>query len=127
MVPDPMARSRPAASHRLCQGGADTGGVVSKVLKRVLAWLVLSGLAFWLLYWVVAVGIAMIGAIAVVVSLMSLDWDEHSTFEQREADRARRRKERYERNADRRARDRARYEAGKAAEERKQARKAGTS
>jgi hypothetical protein len=98
--------------------------VASRVLKRVLAWLVVTGLAFWLLYWVVAVGIAMIGGIAVVVSLMSTDWDQHSTFEQREADRARRRKERYERNAGKRARDRARYEAAKAAEERKQARKA---
>jgi hypothetical protein len=95
------------------------------VLKSVLVWLVVTGLAFWLLYWVVAVGIAMIGGIAVLVVLMSADWDSHSTFEQREADRARRRKERYERNAGKRARDRARFEAAKAAEARKQARKAG--
>jgi biopolymer transport protein ExbB/TolQ len=98
--------------------------VASRVLKSVLVWLVATGLAFWLLYWVVAVGVAMIGAIAVLVVLMSADWDRHSTFEQREAERARRRKVRYERNAGRRARDRARYEAGRAAEARKQARRA---
>lgn len=95
------------------------------MLKRVLVWLVVTGLAFWLLYWVVALGISMIVGIGVVVSLMSIDWDQHSTYEQREAERARRRKERYERNAGKRARDRARYERAKAAEERRQARKAG--
>jgi hypothetical protein len=99
--------------------------VASQVLKRVLGWLVVTGLAFWLLYWVVAVGITIMVGIAVLVSLMSLDWDRHTTYEQREADRARRRQERYERNAGKRARDRARYEAGKAAEARRQARKAG--
>jgi hypothetical protein len=101
------------------------GVVVARVLKRVLVWLVVTGLAFWLLYWVVALGISMIVGIGVVVSLMSIDWDQHSTYEQREAERARRRKERYERNAGKRARDRARYERAKAAEERRQARKAG--
>ena len=99
--------------------------MVSRVLKRVLVWLVVTGLAFWLLYWVVALGISVIVGIGVVVSLMSIDWDQHSTYEQREAERARRRKERYERNAGKRARDRARYERAKAAEERRQARKAG--
>jgi hypothetical protein len=99
--------------------------VSSRVLKSVLVWLVVTGLAFWLLYWVVAGGIAVIGGIAVLVVLLSADWDQHSTFEQREAERARRRKLRYERNAGRRAKDRARYEAGRAAEERKQARRAG--
>jgi hypothetical protein len=98
--------------------------VASRVLRSVLVWLVVTGLAFWLLYWVVAVGIAVIGGIAVLVVLLSADWDQHSTYEQREADRATRRKERYERNAGRRARDRARYEAGRAAEARKQSRKA---
>jgi hypothetical protein len=107
-------------------GGARIlAGVASQVLKRVLVWLVVTGLAFWLLYWVVALGITIIIGIGVVVSLMSLDWDQHTTYEQREADRARRRKERYERSAGRRAKDRARYEAAKAAEARRQARKAG--
>jgi hypothetical protein len=99
--------------------------VASQVLKRVLVWLVVTGLAFWLLYWVVALGITILIGIGVVVSLMSLDWDQHTTYEQREADRARRRKERYERSAGRRAKDRARDEAATAAEARRQARKAG--
>lgn len=96
-----------------------------QVLKRVLVWAVVSALAFWLLYWVVAVGITIIVGIGILASVMSLDWDQHSTYEQREAERARRRKERYERTAGKRAKDRARYEAAKAAEERRQARKAG--
>jgi fatty acid desaturase len=99
--------------------------VASQVLKRVLVWAVVTALAFWLLYWVVAVGIAIIGFIALLVTLLSLDWDAHSTYEQREAERARRRQERYDRTAGKRAKDRARYEAAKAAEERRQARKAG--
>jgi hypothetical protein len=52
---------------------------------------------------------------------MARDWDQHPTFEDREAARARRRKEKWERNADARARDRARWEAHQA----KQAKKAG--
>jgi DNA-binding helix-hairpin-helix protein with protein kinase domain len=81
------------------------------LLRAGLVWLVVSALAFWLLYWVVALGIAVIGAIAVLVAVLSADWDQHSTFEQREAERARRRRAKYERNAGKRARDRARYEA----------------
>jgi hypothetical protein len=101
------------------------GRVATQVLKRVLVWVVVSALAFWLLYWVVAVGLTIIVGIGVLVSLLSLDWDAHSTYEQREAERARRRQERYDRTAGKRAKDRARYEAAKAAEERRQARKAG--
>jgi hypothetical protein len=86
------------------------------LLRAGLIWLVVTALAFWLLYWVVAVGIAIMGAIAVAVAVLSADWDQHSTFEQREAERARRRKARYERNAGKRAKDRARYEAALARE-----------
>jgi DNA-binding helix-hairpin-helix protein with protein kinase domain len=82
------------------------------LLRAGLIWLVVSALAFWLLYWVVALGITIMGAIVVLVAVLSADWDQHSTFDQREAERARRRKQKYERNAGKRAKDRARYEAG---------------
>jgi DNA-binding helix-hairpin-helix protein with protein kinase domain len=82
------------------------------LLRGGLIWLVVSALAFWALYWVVALGITIMGAIVVLVAVLSADWDQHSTFDQREAERARRRKQKYERNAGKRAKDRARYEAG---------------
>jgi hypothetical protein len=88
------------------------------VAKRWLLWtgiwVAVSALAFLAFYWVVALAITIMGLVALVVALMSQDWDEHSTFEQREAERARKRKERYERGAAARTKDRARWEAHQA-------------
>jgi hypothetical protein len=42
------------------------------------------------------------------------DWDQHSTFEERELVRARKRKEKWERNAGAREKDRALWEAHQA-------------
>lgn len=56
-----------------------------------------------------------IGALTVfAMAAAARDWERHSTFEERELARARRRKEKWERNADARARDRARWEAHQA-------------
>lgn len=77
-------------------------------------WVVVSALAFLVLYWVVALAIAIMGLVALVVGVMSSDWDQHSTFEQREAARARKRKAKYERGAAARAKDRARWDAHQA-------------
>ena len=87
-------------------------------MKRALTWgagwVVVSALAFLLLYWVVALGIAIMGLIAVFVAVAAGDWENHSTFEEREAVRARKRKEKYERQAGARAKDRAIWEAHRA-------------
>lgn len=86
--------------------------------KRLLAWtgiwVVVSALAFLVLYWVLALAVAIMGAIAVVVAYIASDWDDHPSFDDRERERARKRKEKYERNAAAREKDRARWEAHQA-------------
>lgn len=83
-------------------------------------WLGLAGyvvvvaLAFLVLYWVLALLIAVLGATVLVVAAMARSWDEHSTFEQRELERSRKRKAKFERTAAARAKDRERWEAHQA-------------
>jgi uncharacterized membrane protein len=57
----------------------------------------------------------------VVLAVLAQDWDRHSTFEERELERARRRKEKWERGAAARDRDRAKWEAHRARQEAKKA------
>jgi hypothetical protein len=71
-------------------------------------------LAFLVLDPILAAFLASIGLTALGIAVMARDWDEHSTFEERELARARKRKEKWERNAGTRARDRARWEAHQA-------------
>ena len=70
-------------------------------------YVVVAALAFLFLYWVIALFIAIVGATLLVVGVLASDWDQHSTFEQRELVRARKRKEKWERNAAARDKDRA--------------------
>jgi hypothetical protein len=72
---------------------------------------VCSGAAFLLLDPVVAAFAAILLVTGFFVAFVARDWDQHSTFEEREQVRAQRRLERWERSADARARDRARWEA----------------
>ena len=74
-------------------------------------YVVVAGLAFLVLYWVIALFVAIVGATALVVGAVASNWDEHSTFEERELARASKRKEKWERNAGARDKDRARWEA----------------
>jgi hypothetical protein len=57
----------------------------------------------------------------VVIAVLASDWDRHSTFEERELERARRRKEKWERGAAARERDRVKWEAHRARQEAKKA------
>lgn len=57
--------------------------------------------------------VIVVGVIALVLVLAS-DWEQHSTFEQRELARARKRAAKWERTAGARAEDRARWEAHQA-------------
>jgi hypothetical protein len=77
-------------------------------------WAVVTALAFLLVNWIPALFVAIVGATIVVVLGMAANWDEHPTFEQREAARAAKRREKWERNKDTRERDRARWEAHQA-------------
>jgi hypothetical protein len=90
-------------------------------------WIVVAALAFWALNAILAAFIAILGFTVVTVLALAADWNQHSTFEERELARARKRSAkqaaRKERTKDARARDRARWEAHQA---RKAAKAAGT-
>jgi hypothetical protein len=79
------------------------------VLASVTAFLVLDP--------IIAAFVAIMLATAVVIAFLARDWDRHSTFEERELERARRRQEKWERGAAARERDRARWEAHRARQE----------
>jgi hypothetical protein len=51
---------------------------------------------------------------AVTLAVLARDWDRHSSYEERELERARRRAARWERGKDARERDRAKWEAHQA-------------
>jgi hypothetical protein len=85
--------------------------VTSRWWRWVGVYVVVTALAFWLLYWVIALFIAIVGFTLFVVAAVAKDWDSHSTFEERELVRARKRQEKWERNAGARDKDRARWEA----------------
>jgi hypothetical protein len=104
-------------------GTTDSGAAGrSKGLLVAGAVLTLAGvLAFLLIDPILGAALAIPGVTMLGIGTMARDWDQHPTFEDREAARARRRKEKWERNADARARDRARWEAHQA----KQAKRSG--
>jgi hypothetical protein len=86
-----------------------------RLVLAVLVWAAVSVVAFLVVPDVlVSAGLVIFGAVLLLVLAMARDWDAHSTFEEREVLRARRRKARWERNADSRARDRERWEAHQA-------------
>jgi divalent metal cation (Fe/Co/Zn/Cd) transporter len=75
--------------------------------------------AFALLDPIIAAFVAIVLATVAVIAVLAGDWDRHSTFEERELERARRRKEKWERGAAARERDRARWEAHRARQQAK--------
>ncbi|WP_167760903.1 hypothetical protein [Geodermatophilus sp. DF01-2] len=74
-------------------------------------WLAGSVAAFLLFDPVLAAFVAICGLCLWVVALLSSNWEQHSSFEERELARARRRAAHRERTKEARARDRARWEA----------------
>jgi uncharacterized membrane protein len=77
--------------------------------------------AFLVLDPVIAAFVVIVLATVVVIAVLASDWDQHSTFEERELQRARRRKEKWERGAAARERDRVKWEAHRARQEAKKA------
>ena len=73
-----------------------------------------SVLAFVLLDPILAAFIVILLVTSAVIVVLARDWDLHSTFEERELARARKRADKWERGKDVRARDRARWEAHQA-------------
>ena len=101
---------RPAAAGWLLRAG-----ILDRVSRRMAVWggiwLAGSAAAFLLLDPILASFLAIFGLCLGGVALLSSGWEQHSSFEQRELDRARRRAEKRERTKDARDRDRARWEA----------------
>jgi hypothetical protein len=75
---------------------------------------VLAVLAVVLLDPILAAFVVILLVTAAVSALVARDWDQHSTYEERELARSRKRAQKWDRNADARARDRARWEAHQA-------------
>ena len=87
-----------------------------------VVWAAGSVLAFLTLDPIVAAFPVILGGTAVVMAAVARDWDRHSTFEERELARARKRAEKWERGKSARDRDRARWEAHQARQAKKTAR-----
>jgi hypothetical protein len=95
----------------------DSGGRRTRSAGPVVAavlWIVGSVAAFVVLDPVIASFVAIVGLTLVVVAFLGSDWVRASTFEEREAERVRRRKAKWDAGAEARARDRARWEAHQA-------------
>ena len=75
---------------------------------------VLGVLAVVLLDPILAAFVVILLVTGAVVAVLARDWDRHSTYEERELARSRKRAEKWERNKDARARDRAKWEAHQA-------------
>ena len=75
---------------------------------------VVSVLAFLALDPIVAAFLVILLVTGMVIAVLARDWDQHSTYEEREAARARKRAEKWDRNQAARDRDRARWEAHQA-------------
>jgi hypothetical protein len=96
--------------------------ILQDVAKRWLVgggiWVVLAGLVFLLLDPILAAFLAILGLTALTVLVLASDWNQHSSFEERELARARKRAVKKaavrERTKDARARDRERWEAHQA-------------
>jgi hypothetical protein len=78
-------------------------------------------LAFVALDPILAAFVAILLVTGVVVAVLARDWDRHPTYEDREAARARRRQEKWERGKDARDKDRAKWEAHQARQAKKPA------
>lgn len=89
--------------------------VKTRLGLAIAVWAAVSVVAFLAIPDViVSAGLVIFGAVLLLVLAMAQDWDAHSSFEEREMLRARRRKTRWERTAGSRARDRERWEAHQA-------------
>ncbi|SDF07860.1 hypothetical protein SAMN05660662_1011 [Blastococcus aurantiacus] len=87
--------------------------VVGTVLAAIVA-VALIAWAFAELDVVVAAAVATVLVTAVGITVAASGWDQHSTYEERELARARRRQEKWDRNKDARERDRLKWEAHRA-------------
>ena len=84
------------------------------LVLAAVVWAVASVLAFRALDPIIAAFLVIMGLTTLVIAVAARDWDRHSTFEERELARARKRKAKWEAGKAARDRDRARWEAHQA-------------
>ena len=84
------------------------------LLAGALAWGGGSVWAFGTLDPIIAAFLVILGLTALVIAVAARDWDRHSTFEERELARARKRRAKWEAGTAARDRDRARWQAHQA-------------
>jgi hypothetical protein len=101
--------SDPEATGPQARAARSAGPVVGAVV-----WAVASAGAFVVLDPIIAAFVCILGLTAVVMAFLSSDWVRSTTFEEREAERVRRRKAKWEAGAAARERDRVRWEAHQA-------------
>jgi hypothetical protein len=82
-------------------------------------WALGTALAFLVLNPILAAFLSIVGATLVAVAVAAADWERHSTFEERELARSRKRAAKWERTKDARARDRELWEEHQARKARK--------
>ena len=97
---------------------ADTGRVTTRGVVWGALTVLGSVLAFRFLDPIAAAFLVIMLVTGGVIAFLARDWDQHSTYEERELARSRKRAQKWERNADARARDRARWEAHQARQSR---------
>ena len=102
-------------------GSGDTGGVTQRLVLGSTLVVLGSVAAFLLLDVILAAAVAIVLVTLLGAALAARDWDQHSTYEEREQARALRRKEKWDRSQGARDRDRARWEAHQARQARKAA------
>ena len=83
-------------------------------MVAAVVWAGASAAGFAFLDPVLMVFVSIVGLTVVVMAFLSSDWVRSTTFEEREAERVRRRKEKWDAGAAARERDRARWEAHQA-------------
>lgn len=89
----------------------------TRIAGTVLGGAVTVALVVWtfvVLDFVIAAAVAIVLLTLVVVGVAASGWDQHSTYEEREVVRARRRQEKWDQNKDARERDRLKWEAHQA-------------
>jgi hypothetical protein len=101
--------------------GHGTTGPSRRLVIATAVWVAGSALAFLLLNVILAAFLVIMGLTVLVVAYVARDWEQHSSFEEREMARARKRAQKWEKNKDARDRDRARWEAHQARRAAKQA------
>lgn len=78
--------------------------------RWTVGYVVVTVLAFLVLNWILALFVAILGLTMLVVGAVASDWENHSSFEERERARAGKRKEKWAQDAPQRAKDRALWE-----------------